>query len=51
MDNNKDGGSINRPSVLDGSNYIYWKARMEEDETISEFNTRSHDIANSSFAL
>jgi hypothetical protein len=32
MDNNKDGGSINRPPVLDGSNYTYWKARMEKDE-------------------
>ncbi|MCH88483.1 gag-pol polyprotein [Trifolium medium] len=134
MDNNKDGGSINRPPVLDGSNYDYWKARMiailismdnkswkaiikggthplvtaedgtiskkpeaewtdaediealakeaweilqttlegtskvcmsklqllttkfenlrmEQDETISEFNTRLRDIANSSFAL
>jgi hypothetical protein len=28
MDNNKDGGSINRPPVLDGSNYDYWKTRM-----------------------
>ncbi|CAJ2663332.1 gag-protease polyprotein [Trifolium pratense] len=24
----KDGGSLNRPPVLDGSNYDYWKARM-----------------------
>ncbi|MCI87142.1 gag-pol polyprotein, partial [Trifolium medium] len=24
----KDGGSINGPAVLDGSNYDYWKARM-----------------------
>jgi hypothetical protein len=24
----KDGGSINRPPILDGSNYDYWKARM-----------------------
>ncbi|MCH81188.1 gag-pol polyprotein [Trifolium medium] len=114
MDNNKDGGSINRPPVLDGSNYDYWKEnmvaflksmdnrawkaiikgwihpvvtaedakqaweilqtahegtskvrmsklqllttkfenlKMEEDETISEFNTRLRDITNSSFAL
>jgi hypothetical protein len=28
MDNMKDGGSANRPSVLVGSNYDYWKARM-----------------------
>jgi hypothetical protein len=28
MDNNKDRGSINRPPVLDESNYDYWKARM-----------------------
>ncbi|KAK2396297.1 gag-protease polyprotein [Trifolium repens] len=24
----RNGGSINRPPVLDGSNYDYWKARM-----------------------
>ena len=24
----KEGGSINRPPVLDGTNYGYWKARM-----------------------
>jgi hypothetical protein len=24
----KDGRSINRPPILDGSNYDYWKARM-----------------------
>ncbi|MCI24455.1 gag-pol polyprotein, partial [Trifolium medium] len=28
MDNMKDGGSFNKPPVLDGSNYDYWKARM-----------------------
>ncbi|XP_057432497.1 uncharacterized protein LOC130725270 [Lotus japonicus] len=28
MDNNKEGGSINRPPILDGTNYDYWKARM-----------------------
>jgi gag-polypeptide of LTR copia-type len=28
MDNTREGGSINRPPVLDGSNYGYWKARM-----------------------
>ena len=25
---NKEGGSVNRPPVLDGTNYDYWKARM-----------------------
>lgn len=25
---NKEGGSINRPPILDGSNYDYWKVRM-----------------------
>jgi hypothetical protein len=25
---NKDEGSINRPQILDGSNYDDWKARM-----------------------
>ena len=25
---NKEGGSINRPPVLDGTNYDYWKAKM-----------------------
>src|ERR1044072_578280 len=25
---NKEGGSINRPPLLDGTNYDYWKARM-----------------------
>src|ERR1044072_5306048 len=24
----KEGGSINRPPLLDGTNYDYWKARM-----------------------
>ena len=24
----KEGGSINRPPVLDGTNYDYWKAHM-----------------------
>src|ERR1044072_5086066 len=24
----KEGGSVNRPPVLDGTNYDYWKARM-----------------------
>lgn len=28
MDNTKDGGSVNRPFVLDGKNYIYWKVKM-----------------------
>lgn len=28
MDNIKDGGSVNRPSVLDDTNYDYWKANM-----------------------
>jgi hypothetical protein len=28
MDNMKDGGPVNRPPVLDESNYEYWKARM-----------------------
>ena len=25
---NKEEGSINRPPILDGTNYDYWKARM-----------------------
>jgi len=28
MDNSKEGGFINRPPVLDGTNYDYWKAHM-----------------------
>lgn len=24
----KEGGFVNRPRILDGSNYEYWKARM-----------------------
>ena len=28
MDNSREGGSVNRPPILDGSNYGYWKARM-----------------------
>jgi len=24
----KEGGFVNRPSLLDGSNYDYWKSRM-----------------------
>ena len=24
----KEGGPVNRPPILDGSNYEYWKARM-----------------------
>lgn len=28
MGNAKEGGSVNRPLVLDGPNYDYWKARM-----------------------
>lgn len=28
MDNTKDVGSINRPLVLDGTHYDYWKANM-----------------------
>ncbi|GAA0155187.1 hypothetical protein LIER_12969 [Lithospermum erythrorhizon] len=28
MDGIKEGGSITRPPVLDGTNYPYWKARM-----------------------
>lgn len=28
MDNTKDGGSVNRPVVLDGTNYDYWKEKM-----------------------
>lgn len=28
MDNIKDEGSINSPSVLDGTDYDYWKAKM-----------------------
>src|ERR1044072_4099396 len=28
MDNIKEGGSVTRPHVLDGTNYDYWKARM-----------------------
>jgi hypothetical protein len=27
MDNIKEGGSVNRSSVLDGTNYDYWKAK------------------------
>jgi len=29
MDLLKEGGSISRPPLLDGSNYSYWKARMK----------------------
>jgi len=25
---NKEGGFVNRPPFLDGSNYGYWKSRM-----------------------
>jgi len=28
MDNSKEGGSINRPPILDDTNYDYWKACM-----------------------
>ena len=28
MDSSREGGSVNRPPVLDGTNYGYWKARM-----------------------
>ncbi|XP_057452420.1 uncharacterized protein LOC130744244 [Lotus japonicus] len=28
MENSKEGGSINRPPILDGTNDDYWKARM-----------------------
>lgn len=28
IDNTMDGWSINRPHVLDGKNYDYWKAKM-----------------------
>ena len=28
MDNSREGGSINRPPILYGSNYGYWKPRM-----------------------
>jgi hypothetical protein len=24
----KEGGSVNRPPILDGTNYDYWKERM-----------------------
>ena len=29
MDFLKEGGSVSRPPLLDGSNYSYWKARMK----------------------
>ena len=29
MDFLKEGGSVVRPPLLDGSNYSYWKARMK----------------------
>lgn len=28
MDNAKIGGFVNRPPIIDGTNYDYWKARM-----------------------
>ena len=28
MNMEKEGGPVNRPPILDGSNYEYWKARM-----------------------
>ena len=28
MDNTKDGGSVNKPPILGGTNYDYWKAKM-----------------------
>jgi hypothetical protein len=28
MDSTKDCGSVNRPPVLDGTNYYYWKIKM-----------------------
>ena len=28
MDSSREGGSVYRPPVLDGTNYGYWKARM-----------------------
>lgn len=28
IDNTKDGGSVNRPLVLDGTIYDYWKGNM-----------------------
>ncbi|GAA0158550.1 hypothetical protein LIER_15543 [Lithospermum erythrorhizon] len=28
MESFKEGGSISRPPLLDGSNYGYWKAKM-----------------------
>ena len=28
MNGSNGGGSINRPPILDGTNYAYWKARM-----------------------
>ena len=29
MDFMKEGGSVQRPPLLDGTNYSYWKARMK----------------------
>lgn len=28
MDNTNDGGSVNRPPILDGINYDYWNVKM-----------------------
>lgn len=28
MDNNRDEGSVNKPLLLDETNYYYWKAKM-----------------------
>lgn len=28
MDNSKEGGSVNKPHVLYGTDYDYWKAKM-----------------------
>ena len=28
MNMEKEGGPVNRPPILDGTNYEYWKARM-----------------------
>ena len=32
----KEGGSVERPSLLDGTNYSYWKASMKAFYQVNE---------------
>lgn len=50
MNGIKEGGSITRPPVLDGTNYSYWKVKMTtflksiDSKTWKAVVTRSHSV-------